>query len=111
MLASTRCWLACAMAAVAILWSTLNVPISVGSVLLNKSEKRTSLLPTQRMAVVGFSAAAFASSVGPGFEQLGFKISTAITSIGFEKSGGHDDGSPTRAPTVNPGTVTSRVCW
>src|ERR1017187_6383472 len=110
MLASTRCWVACAMAAVAILWSTLNVPISVGAVLLNKSEKRTSLLPTQRMAVVGFRDTASASSVGAVIEQFGFNISTAFTSIGLEKSGGHDDGSPTRLATVKPGTATSIVC-
>src|ERR1019366_10202895 len=62
------------------------------------------------MAVVGFRDTASASSVGAVIEQFGFNISTAITSIGFEKSGGHDDGSPTRAPTVNPGTATSIVC-
>src|ERR1017187_3431666 len=74
-------------------------------------EKSASLLPIQRMAVVGFSDTASASSVGPGFvEQCGLRISAAITAIGFVWSGGHDDGSPTSAPTVNPGTATSRVC-
>src|ERR1039458_9515388 len=74
-------------------------------------EKSASLLPIQRMAVVGFSDTASASSVGPGFvEQFGLRISAAITAIGFVGSGGHDDGRPTSAPTVNPGTATSRVC-
>src|SRR5260370_25785466 len=66
------------------------------------------------MAVVGLSAAATCSSVGAEVVQLGFRISAAITSIGFARYGygfgGHDDGSPTSAATVNPGTATSKVC-
>src|ERR1035437_3630456 len=109
MLAITRCSLAWAMVAVAKPCCKPNAVASVGGP-PNKREKSASLLPIQRMAVVGFSAAASSSSVGPGYVQGGFRISAAITSIGFVQSGGHDDGSPTSAPTVNPGTATSRVC-
>src|ERR1039458_7416526 len=98
MLATTKCPLACAMVVVARLCSPLNVSRSVGAP-PNKMETSASFLPIQRMAVVGFSDTASASSVGPGFvEQFGLRISAAITAIGFVGSGGHDDGRPTSAP-------------
>src|SRR5450759_5908662 len=114
MLATTRCPLATAIVVVAMLCRYANVAASGGSD-PNRREKRQSLLPTQRMAVVGLKAAASARSVGPGLEQLGFRISAAITRIGLAGYkgggfGGQVDASPTIAPTVNPGTATSRVC-
>src|ERR1035437_2433113 len=114
MLATTKRPLACAMVLAARSYSLKNVRISVGGVLLNKREKSTSLLPIQRMAVVGFSAAATPSSVGGFGEHFGFKIFAAITSIasiGFPGGRLQNGGSPTRKPTENPGTATSRVGW
>src|ERR1035437_765775 len=109
MLATTKRPLACAMVLAARSYSLKNVRISVGGVLLNKREKSASLLPIQRMAVVGFFAAASASSVSGLVEQVGFRIFAAITSIAFNGSGLQNGGSPTSAATVNPGTAKSRV--
>src|ERR1035437_3327190 len=113
MLATTMRPLACAMVLAARSYSLKNVRISVGGVLLNKREKSASLLPIQRMAVVGRRAAASASSVWGLVEQVGFRIFAAITSIGYIASSGfglQNGGRPTSAATVNPGTAKSRVC-